>query len=107
MRENDREPLGWMNAVKKAAEQSNVRYVYLIDRSPYMGDDKEGGIALLVGMDDHAGLSDYFRFREMIGAAMGSEVRLYTTGIGEGIQLKRHREGLLCIYQKEEGLHPD
>ena len=104
---NDGRAMRWMASVRKAAEQSRVRCVYLFDGSPYMGDVKEVGMALLVEMDDHAGLSDYFRFREMIGAAMGSEVRLYTTGIGEGIRLKRHREGLLCIYQKEEGLHPD
>ncbi|MCG4747484.1 hypothetical protein L0N08_18820 [Enterocloster aldenensis] len=99
----DGNTMRWMASVKKAAEQSCVRCVYLIDGSPYMGDGKEGGMALLVEMDDHAGLSDYFRFREMMEAAMGSSIGLYTTGIGEGIRLKRHREGFRCLYKKEGG----
>ena len=85
----DGNTMRWMASVKKAAEQSCVRCVYLIDGSPYMGDGKEGGMALLVEMDDHAGLSDYFRFREMMEAAMGSSIGLYTTGIGGRYPVKK------------------
>lgn len=83
-----------MASVKKAAEQSHVRCIYLIDENPYMGDDKEGGMALLVEMDDHAGFSDYLRFMEMMEACMGSSIRIYTMGMGEGLRLKRHSEGI-------------
>lgn len=89
----------WKDSVRQAAEESHIKAVYLFMEEPPPENQMEKDIALLIEMDNQAGLSDYFRFREEI-KRNAPKVRLYTTGIGKGIRLKEQADRLSCIYRK-------
>lgn len=91
----------WMEAVRKAADQSHISAVYLLEDGTQQEEHMDRKTALLIEMDNHAGLSDYFRFRAALERVLGSCPEIHTTEIGEGIKLKEHADRLACIYRKE------
>lgn len=87
-------------SVKQAAAQFHIKAVYIFKEEPSSENHIENDIALLIEMENQAGLSDYFRFCEEIKCNVPDHVKFYTTGIGEGIKLKGQPDRLFCIYRK-------
>lgn len=99
--EYGKEPGGWTEAIREAAEQSHISAVYLLEEGPQQKEHMDGKTALLIEMDNHTGLSDYFRFQAAIERVLGSHLEIHTTEISEGTKLKEQADSLVCIYRKE------